>query len=99
MPFDFSMLFQGIIDAADTVYGVIRGPLAALLLGVGSCLSGAACGPYQWRAKRVDTTIQTQFEIGYISESKIIIGFPGTVKATGDAEGKGDGTPAPDAPK
>jgi len=87
MMFDFSAIFAGVVGAFGTFYSVARGPLAALLLGVSGCLT-TGCGPTSWNAKKVNTEMGTQFEIGYVSESKIIIGFPGTVKATGNAAGE-----------
>lgn len=93
-PFDFTAIFAAITGAIGTVYDVIRIPLATLLVGVSGCLT-TGCGPTSWNAKRVDTEMSTQFELGYVSETRIVIGFPGKVKAKGDAKGEYVPEPAP----
>ena len=93
MPFDFQAFFTAITGAIGTAYDVIRVPLATLLIGVGGCLTATGCGPYKWHAKTIESEMSTQFEVGYSSESKVFVGFPGKVKAKGTAQGEGDGTP------
>lgn len=95
--FDFQAIFTAITGAIGTAYDVVRLPLASLLVAVGGCLS-TGCGPTAWNAKHVQTEMGTQFEIGYVSESKIIIGFPGKVKATGNASGEYTPEPKPSGP-
>lgn len=87
MIFDFSTVFAAITGAIGTAYDVIRVPLAGMLTLVAGCLAGG-CGPTAWNAKHVNTEMGTQFEIGYVSESKIVIGFPGKVTAKGNASGE-----------
>lgn len=92
--FDFEAIFTAITGAIGTAYDVVRVPLAGMLTLVAGCLAGG-CGPTAWNAKHVQTEMGTQFEIGYVSESKIIIGFPGKVKATGNASGEYTPTTTP----
>lgn len=73
-----------IILAMATFANTTSGAISMACLGVGA----VGCGPTAWNAKHVNTEMGTQFEIGYVSESKIIIGFPGKVTAKGNASGE-----------
>lgn len=90
MNFDWSTVFTPIV----AFLAALRAPVAALLLSASGCLA-TGCGPTTWNAKKVNTEMGTQFEIGYVSSSKVIIGFPGTVKATGNAAGEYEPKPEP----
>lgn len=85
--FDFSHIIR-------TLGGSVAGILV-LVSGFLTAVAGTGCGPTAWNAKHVQTEMGTQFEIGYVSESKIIIGFPGKVKATGNASGEYTPEPTP----
>ncbi len=99
IPFDFNMLFQGLIDAAGTFYTVIRGPLAALLLAAGTCVGGTGCKKTIWNAQVTNGRTSTQFEVSWGTTVKI--GFPGHFDFGGEAAGtseddvSGDPIPAP----
>lgn len=73
----------------------IKAALGGLLVSLGTCIAG--CGPLTWKLDNAKAQghVGTQFEIGYVSKTSIIIGFPGEVTADAEGAAEGSHTPAP----
>lgn len=83
--FDLTMILSQLSMFIGAAWDGLRGPLAALLLATGGCLS-MGCSAYRGSAKITNGRTETQFVVEW--GTKIAIGFPGHFDW--EAEGSGE---------